>query len=92
MTASTSARVDAALRVLAATLGTAPLALFTAALVARFAPLSTDGRFALAYIGVIPLWIVLMCFAFLARHGARALAVCLGASLMLAALLSIAPH
>lgn len=80
----TASRLDAALRVIAATIGTLPLALFGAACIARFLPVSPDARYAIAFAGVIPLWVTAMCIAFLARRGSWALVVCIVVSVALA--------
>lgn len=79
-------RLDRALLVLAVTVGTLPIALFGSAAAARFLPLSEDARFATAFALAIPLWVAAMLGALLARSGARALAVCIGVSCALAAL------
>jgi hypothetical protein len=79
-------RLDAWLRVLAALAGTLPVALLASAALARFLPLSEDTRFAIGFTAAIPLWITAMCFAFLARSGERAWAVCIAATVLLAAL------
>jgi len=70
-------RLDVWLRILAAILGTLPVALLGSACLARFLPLSEDARFAIGLTAAIPLWITGMCFAYLARSGARAWLVCL---------------
>jgi hypothetical protein len=69
----TPSRVDsnAILRVLGATLGTLPVALLICAGFARFVPISPDTRFAIAYAGLIPLWLAAMCVALLARTTAH---------------------
>jgi hypothetical protein len=83
---ATSSRFDTAVLVLAATLGTLPIALLGSAALARFLPLSADARFATAFGLAIPLWVAAMCVALLAKSGTRALLVCLAASATLAAL------
>lgn len=90
--ATASARADRALVLLASVLGTLPVALFGAACVARFLPVSADTRFALAYLAVVPFWVVGMCFAFLARRGWMVLALCLVVAALLAALCYDVPH
>jgi len=72
--------------VLAATLGTLPIALLGSAALARFLPLSADARFATGFGLAIPLWVAAMCVVLLARSGSRALLMCLAASAALAAL------
>jgi hypothetical protein len=72
--------------VLAAIAGTLPVAVLASVCIARFAPMSEDARFALGFTAVIPLWVTAMCFAFLARSGARAWAVCLATTGLLAGL------
>jgi hypothetical protein len=79
-------RLDTALLVLAATLGTLPIALFVGALLARFLPVSADARFALGFGLTIPTWLAIMCVALLARSGARAFCICGAASMVLAVL------
>lgn len=79
-------RVDAVHRVLAALVGTLPVAVLASACVARFLPLAEAARFILGFTLAIPLWVTAMCFVFLARSGARAWGFCLGASVLLGAL------
>lgn len=85
-------RLDLVLRIIAATLGTLPVALLTSACIARFAPLSPDLRFAIAYAALVPLWVSAMCVAFLARRGAHALFACALVSALLALCVWGAPH
>lgn len=82
---TTSSRADLWALVLASTLGTLPVALLSSALLARFLPVSADARFAIGFGLAIPLWVVAMCVALLARRGSQALWLCLGASALLAA-------
>jgi cellulose synthase/poly-beta-1,6-N-acetylglucosamine synthase-like glycosyltransferase len=82
------ARVHAVLRIFTATLGVLPIALLSSAALARFLPLSRDAAFAVAYVALIPTWVTAMCFGFLAKSGARALALSLGITLLLWALLA----
>ncbi|AUX48186.1 hypothetical protein SOCE26_097170 [Sorangium cellulosum] len=83
---SRPARLEAALRALAALVGTLPIAVLGGACLSRFAPLTEEARFILGYALAIPLWVAAMCLAFLARTAARAWAVCAAISVMLAAL------
>ncbi|WP_437589110.1 hypothetical protein [Sorangium sp. So ce1000] len=78
------ARLDAVLRVLAALVGTLPLAVAGSSCLARFAPLAEATRSILGFVLVVPLWLAAMCVAFLARSAARAWGVCaaLGAVLL----------
>jgi len=71
---------------LAAILGTLPVALFANACIARFAPLSAEARFALAYTAVIPTWLVAMCFAWLVKSALRVWLICLVLTALLAGL------
>jgi hypothetical protein len=87
-----SARLDTGFRVLAALFGTLPPAVLAGVCLARFLPLSEDARFALGFTATLPLWITAMCCAFLARSGARAFAVCLGAAGVLACLVYGVPR
>jgi hypothetical protein len=79
-------RLDATLRVLASLAGTLPVSFLAALCLARFLPLAEDVRFTIGYTLAIPLWATAIHFVFLARSGARAWAVCLGASAVLGAL------
>jgi predicted permease len=81
------ARLDGALLALSVTFGTLPIALLLSAALARYLPLSDDARFALGFASSIPLWVSIMCVALLAKTGARALAGCVTASLLLALLI-----
>lgn len=83
---TTNSSFDTVALVLAATLGTLPLALLGSAALARFLPLSADARFATGFGLAVPLWVSAMCVALLARSGTRALLVCLAATAALAAL------
>lgn len=83
---TTASRTDLALRIFAATLGTLPVVLLTSASLARFLPLTEDARFTIGFTLAIPLWVTAMCFGFLARSGLRAWGVCLGACVVLSAL------
>ena len=74
--------VDATLRVLAAVLGTLPVALVASVCLARFLPLAEATRFAIGISLSVPLWVAAMCFVFLARSGWRALGACLTAALL----------
>ncbi|WP_437277999.1 hypothetical protein WME90_43365 [Sorangium sp. So ce375] len=78
------ARLDAALRVLAALIGTLPLAVLGSVCLARFAPFGEATRSAVGFSLVVPLWLAAMCVAFLARSAARAWGGCaaLGAVLL----------
>ncbi len=80
------ARPDATLRLLAALVGTLPVAVLASACVARFAPLSGDTRSLLGFALVVPLWVTAMCVAFLARSATRAWGVCAALSAVLFAL------
>ena len=81
-------RLDATLRVLAALLGTMPVAVLAAVCLARFLPFAEATRFTLGFTLAFPLWLACMCVAFLARSGARAWGWCLGVSAALAVLAS----
>ncbi|WP_441290379.1 hypothetical protein ACSRUE_07305 [Sorangium sp. KYC3313] len=85
------ARLDAALRVLAALVGTLPLAVLASVCLARFAPLAESTRSALGFSLVVPLWLAAMCFAFLARSAARAWGVCAALGAVLLALAYVVP-
>ena len=85
-------RVNAARIVLAATLGTLPLALLLSACIARFLPLSPDARYALAFGLVIPSWLAAMCLVVLVRSGARSLMLCAALTALLAGLVYGVPH
>ncbi|WP_437675082.1 hypothetical protein [Sorangium sp. So ce131] len=87
-----SARLNAALRVLAALVGTLPIAVLGGACLSRFAPLAEEARFILGYALAVPLWVGAMCLAFLARSAARAWAVCAAISALLGALAYAVPQ
>ncbi|MET0594281.1 MAG: hypothetical protein ABW133_16385 [Polyangiaceae bacterium] len=70
-------RIDGALRVGAALVGTLPVALLAGLLVARLLPASEETRFAIGHAVVIPFWIGGMCLASLARSGTRAWIMCM---------------
>jgi hypothetical protein len=76
-------RLDAMLRVLAALVGTLPLAVLTSVCLARLWPLAEATRLALGFTLAIPLWMAAMSFAFLARSGWRAGSLCLATTLLL---------
>lgn len=80
------ARADGALRIAAGLAGTLPAAVFASVCLARFLPFSESARLTLGFMLAIPLWITAVCFAFLARSGARAWAWCLAVSAALAAI------
>lgn len=86
MAEATPSRWNTIACTLAALFGTLPVALFAAAAIGRFLPLSADARFALAFLLVIPLWIAAMCVAFLTKNGARAWACCITLSVLLGTL------
>lgn len=86
------ARLDAALRVLAALVGTLPLAVLASVCLARFAPFAESTRAALGFSLVVPLWLAAMCFAFLARSAARAWGVCAALGAVLLALAYVVPQ
>lgn len=79
-------------RIVSATVGTLPAALLGSACLARFLPLPEDGRFAIGYAAVIPMWVALMCVTFLARRSAHAWGVLGGVSVALAAVLYLLPR
>ena len=74
---------DAALRVVAALVGTLPVAVLGSVCLAKLLPFDEATRVALGFTLAIPLWVALMSFAFLARSGWRAWAWCLVATLLL---------
>jgi hypothetical protein len=78
--------LDAPLRLLAALLGTLPVAVLAGACLARFVSLPEDARFILGFTLVIPLWVTAMCFAFLSRSAVRVWVVCAVLGAMLGAL------
>lgn len=84
--------LNSALLVVAGTLGTLPIALYGSAAIARFLPVSADGRYALGFALAIPIWISAMCVTLLARSGARALARCLLVAIGLAVLVHVIPY
>ncbi|WP_437528323.1 hypothetical protein WME79_44770 [Sorangium sp. So ce726] len=86
------ARLDSALRVLAALVGTLPLAVLASVCLARFAPLAEDTRSALGFSLVVPLWLAAMCFAFLTRSAARAWGACAALGALLLALAYVVPQ
>jgi hypothetical protein len=77
--------MEAALRALAATLGTLPVALLAALALARRLPLSEDARFACGFGLAVPLWVAAIHLGFLARSARTAWLACGVASLVLAA-------
>lgn len=85
------ARLGAWSRIVAAICGTLPAALLASACLARFLPLSEDARFATGFVLAVPIWIALMCSAFLARSGLRAWAALGGISVVLAVLVRFLP-
>ncbi|WP_437293218.1 hypothetical protein [Sorangium sp. So ce426] len=85
------ARLDGTLRVLAALIGTLPLAVLGGVCLARFAPLAEATRSALGFALVVPLWLAAMCVAFLARSAARAWSVCAAIGAVLLALAYAVP-
>jgi len=85
-------RVDATLRVLASLAGTLPVAVLAAVGLARFLPLAEAGRFTIGFTLAIPFWVTATCFVFLARSGARAWTICVGASVLLGALVYGVPQ
>jgi hypothetical protein len=87
-----ASRLDLCARIVAATVGTAPVALCVSACLARFLPLSEDGRFAIGFACLVPLWVGLMCVTFLARRGLYALGACVTASLVLAGVVHYVPR
>lgn len=81
-----ASRIEVWSRSLAATLGTLPVVLLASAALARFLPVSADARYALAFISVIPFWVLAMCVAFLAQRSVRVWLVCAALALALGAL------
>jgi predicted permease len=81
------ARLDSALLAVSVTVGTLPIALLISTALARYLPLSDDARFAVGFASSIPLWVSTMCLALLAQTGVRALAGCVGVSLVLTLLI-----
>lgn len=79
-------RIGTALGILAATLGTLPAALLATIALARFLPLPDDVRVAIGFVAMIPLWIAAITWGLLARSALRAWAGCLGAAIVLGAL------
>ena len=69
-------RLDVALRIVAAVVGTVPFALGSSVLLARFLAADEETRFAVGFTLVIPLWVGAMCVAFLSHSGKRACLVC----------------
>ncbi|WP_438025469.1 hypothetical protein [Sorangium sp. So ce233] len=86
------ARLEGPLRVLAALVGTLPVAVLAGVCLARFAPLSEGARGTLGFALVVPLWAAAMCVAFLARSAARAWGVCAALSAVLLALSYAVPQ
>jgi len=69
-------RMQGALRVSAATLGTLLIATIACVALARFVPMQEEDRFTIGFALVTPLWIAAMCVAFVyspisAGRGAR---------------------
>lgn len=85
-------RIETWSHTLAATLGTLPVALLASAALARFLPVSADLRYALAFTAVIPLWVLAMCVAFLARRSARSWACCAALTVALGTLVYGVPY
>jgi hypothetical protein len=79
-------------RVIAALLGTLPVALFAAAALARFLPAPEPVRFAIGYSAMLPLWLAAMCWIAVARSGRRAWLLCAAATVLTAALVLAIPH
>ena len=82
------ARLEVALRLLAALVGTAGPALYAAIALARFLPASEEPRFIVGFLLFVPFWVGAMCAAFLARSAARSWAVCV----LLTAALALLVH
>ncbi len=78
-----SGRLDATLRVLAALVGTLPLAVLASVCLARRLPLAEGARLTLGFTLAIPVWVAVMCLVFLARGGWRAWGLCSAATLLL---------
>lgn len=77
-------RLTTLARVLAALVGTLPPALLAGVVIAAYAPLARDLRFALGYGLVLPMWVAAMCLVFLARRPMHAWLLCLlGTALLL---------
>lgn len=81
-----SGKGGATLRVLAALVGTLPVATLASACLARLLPLEEPARFTVGFTLAIPAWVAAMCVVFLARSAQRAWGVCAGAALLLGAL------
>jgi hypothetical protein len=64
-------------RVTASMLGTLPVAVLAAMVVARYLPARDEVRLAVGFLLLIPLWVTGICTVFLARSGGRAWLRCL---------------
>jgi hypothetical protein len=84
-------RLDAALRVAAALLGTAPAAVAGGVGLARFLPWNEGARSTTGLLLVIPLWIGAMCTVFLKPSAARAWLTCAVLTALFSAPLLLVP-
>lgn len=75
-------RFSALLRVVGALVATLPAALFAAVCLARWLPGDPELRLMLGLMLAIPLWLLAMCSAFLAREGGRVWLWCGAATLV----------
>jgi biotin transporter BioY len=78
--------LDDTLRVLAALVGTLPVAVLGTACLSRFLPAGAEARMAIGAALAIPLWILAMCTVALSRSAARAWLWCGGLALVVGAL------
>jgi hypothetical protein len=83
--ARTWARIDGALRVSGALLGTLPPSVLACAALAAVLPVSPGAALATGVLITIPVWVAAMCAGFLARRGWLLWIVCLAATAALAA-------
>jgi hypothetical protein len=91
MTSATVAKLDAALLIAAATLGTLPVVLLVSACMARFLPASADARHALGFSPAVSVWLAAVGIAFSSRSGWRVLTMVLPCA-VLAVTVDAVPH
>lgn len=75
--------VEGTARVIAATVGSLPIALFGSVCIGRFLPLAEATRFVVGFTLAIPLWVALMCVLFLSQDAKRTWLLCVAGGLAL---------
>lgn len=80
------ATLGATVRVIAALLGTMPVAFLASLALARQLPLALESRFSLGLLLFFPLWVTALCWVWLSRSWLRAWLWCFCAALPCAAM------